>query len=132
MKDKKESDWKKELARDFIALGGIPFLILVLARIWIIDNLPYLSQFVFSALIFILLVWVFKANIYSGLGLIMLFFTALHYADQKYTILGSLVYLGLIVSLFYLKYNKKKIITGVLAGAISIGLGYWIIKLIFL
>ena len=126
MKDKKESDWKKELARDFIALGGIPFFILVLARIWILNNPTYLSQFLFSSVIFILLIFIFRVNIYSGLGLIMLIFTAIHYGDIKYTILGSLVYLGLIVSLFYLRYNWRKIFLGILAGAISIMTGNWI------
>ena len=119
----------KELARDFLALGSIPFFILVLARIWILNDQSYFLQFVISGVLFLILTYAFKNSLYSGLGFIMLFFTAIHYNDLKFSVLGSLVYVGLIYSLVYLKYQK--IILGFLFGALSTGIGYYAVKLIF-
>ena len=121
----------KSVARDFIALGGIPFFILVLVRIWLLDTPAYLSQFLIAGGLFLAITLFIKNNIYSGLSLIALFFTALVYLDLRYTIFGSIIYLGLIGSLFYLNYDKKKIIFGVLFGAISTGLGYLAVKSFF-
>ena len=119
----------KELARDFLALGSIPFFILVLARIWILNDQSYFFQFVISGVLFLILTYAFKNNLYSGLGFIMLFFTVIYYNDLRFSVLGSLVYVGLIYSLVYLKYEK--IILGFLFGALSTGIGYYAVKLIF-
>ena len=122
-------DFYKELARDFLALGSIPFFILVLARIWILNDQSYFFQFVISGVLFLILTYAFKNNLYSGLGFIMLFFTVIYYNDLRFSVLGSLVYVGLIYSLIYLKYEK--IILGFLFGALSTGIGYYAVKLIF-
>ena len=116
--------WKNELARDLIALGSIPFFLLVLVRIYLLDNPVYLNQFIFSGIVFLVLFFIFRLNLYSGLGLIALFFTSMHYADAAFTIFGSVVYFFIIASLFYLKYDWKKILLGILAGVIGIGVGY--------
>ena len=119
----------KELARDFLALGSIPFFILVLARIWILNDQSYFFQFVISGVLFLILTYALKNNLYSGLGFIMLFFTVIYYNNLRFSVLGSLVYVGLIYSLIYLKYEK--IILGFLFGALSTGIGYYAVKLIF-
>ena len=124
-------DWKKELARDFIALGSIPVLILVIARIWILDNPAYLFQVIIGGVLFLLLAFLFKSNIYSGLALVMAFFLSLHYNDLKFTIFASSAYILLLASLIYLKYDKKKIFAGIVLGAICTAIGYWIVKIVF-
>ncbi len=121
----------KSVARDFIALGGIPFFAIVVVRIWLLDTPAYLNQFLIAGGLFLAITFFLKNNIYSGLSLIALFFTALVYTDLRYTIFGSIVYLGLIGSLFYLGYDKKKILLGILFGAISTGLGYLAVKFFF-
>ena len=118
------ANWKNELARDLIALGSIPFFLLVLVRIHLLDNPVYSNQFIFSGITFLALFFIFRLNLYSGLGLIALFFTSMYYADVAFTIFGSIIYLFIIVSLFYLKYDMKKVFLGILAGAIGIGVGY--------
>lgn len=122
----------KSVARDFIALGSIPFFILVIVRVWLLDTPSYLSQLVIAGTLFLTLTFFLKNNLYSGLALIILFFTALVYGDLRYTIFGSLVYLGLIGSLFYLGYEKKKIILGIILGAITTLIGYFLVKFIFI
>jgi len=122
-----ETKWLKELARDFLALGSIPFFILVLVRIWILKQPVYFSQFIFAGIIFFLLMIFLKSNLYSGLGLVMLIFTSLHYADIKFTILAILVYIGLLVSLIYLGKDKKEIIKGILFGIVSVVISYYVV-----
>ena len=117
-------NWKNEVARDLIALGSIPFFLLVLVRIYLLNNPIYFNQFVFSGIVFIVLFFIFNLNLYSGLGLIALFFTSMHYANAAFTIFGSIVYFFIIVSLFYLKYDLKKVFWGILAGIVGIGVGY--------
>ena len=116
--------WKNELARDLIALGSIPFFLLVLVRIHLLNNPVYLNQFIFSGIVFLGLFFIFRLNLYSGLGLIVLFFTSMYYNDIAFTIFGSIIYLFIIASLFYLKYDMKKVFLGILAGVIGIAIGY--------
>jgi hypothetical protein len=121
----------QNLARDFIALGGIPFFAIVVVRIWLLDTPAYLTQFLIAGGLFLAITLILKNSIYSGLSLIALFFTALVYADLRYTIFGSIIYLLLLGSLFYLNYGKKKIIFGVILGAITTAIGYYAVELIF-
>ena len=130
-----EKSWKKELARDCIALGGIFFYALVVARVAMLQNWNYVFQFVFAAAVFVLFALIFKKNfkpdMYSGLGLILLVFVSLFYKDRQFTVFATLVYLLLLTSLFYLKTEKAKIFMGILAGAISTTIGYFIANLVF-
>lgn len=120
MRKEANSNWKKELARDFIALGGIPFFVLVLVRVFILSQPAYFYQFLIAGGLFLVTFLFLKQNTYSGLALIALFFTANHYQDMDYNIFGSLVYLGLLFSLNYLGNDKKKIAFGVVIGVIAI------------
>lgn len=121
----------REFARDFIALGSPIFFLLVLVRIWILPNPEFLTQFIIAGGLFLASFFIFKQNIYSGLALITLIFTILHYNDIRFTIFASLAYLVLIVSLFYLKEDNKEIFKGILLGIISTVVSYYFIKLVF-
>ncbi len=121
----------KEIARDIIALGSPVFFILVIARIYLLSNFQYLSQFLISGFLFLVLFFIFKANIYSGLGLIVLIFTSIYYNDLKFGIFGALLYLGLILSLVYLNKGKKEIFNGILLGAVSALISYFAVKVFF-
>jgi hypothetical protein len=123
--------WKKEVARDFIALGSIPFFILILVRVYLLDKPGYFSQFIVAGILFLILGYVLKATIYSGLGLVALVFTMLYYNNLKYNIFAIAAYLLLLGSLFYLKKPKKKILLGVLFGVIASGISYYLVPLVF-
>lgn len=122
--------WLNELARDLIALGGIPFLILTIVRVSVIK--PYYPmQFIISSVVFFILKAVFGGTLRAGIGLILVVFTSLFYNSLLFATFASLVYIGLVISLFYLKEDKMKILKGVLLGGISTGAGYFIVRLIF-
>lgn len=122
--------WLNELARDLIALGGIPFLILTIVRVSVIK--PYYPmQFIISSVIFFILKAVSGGTLRAGIGLILVIFTSLFYSSLLFATFALLIYIGLIISLFYLKRDKKEILKGMLFGGISTGIGYLIVRLIF-
>ena len=122
---KKSGDsWIKTAARDLIAIGGVPFFILVLARVYMLNNPEYFSQFLISGGVFLLAFLLFKQNIYSGLGLIILVFTSMYYNDVIFTVFGVIAYILLLVGLFYLKEDWKKIVSGILIGVVGIGASF--------
>ena len=120
-----------ETARDLIALGGIPFFILVIARVWLISKEYYQFQFIFGGIIFLILMFLFKSNIHSGLGLIVLIFTTIYYNNLNFGIFASLAYCLLIFSLIYLKKDKKEILKGILFGGISSSISYYLVGILF-
>lgn len=121
----------KETARDIIALGSPVFFILVIARIFLLSNFAYLSEFIISGILFIPLMYFLKANIYSGLGLIVLIFTGIYYDNLNFAIFAAFIYILLVVSLICLKEDKTKVIKGIILGLVSAGVGYYLVKLIF-
>ncbi len=120
----KDEGWLKVLARDLIALGGLPFFVLVLVRVWMLDNTAYFLQFAIAGVLFGLLFLFVRQDVYAGLGLIVLVFTSIYYVDSLYTIFGIVAYCLLLVSLFYLGRDWKKVILGVLIGAAGVGASF--------
>ena len=125
-----KTNWKSELARDIIALAGIPFLILTIVRVSVLP-LYYPMQFIISSVIFFILRAIFKSDLRAGIGLILVVFMSIFYNHGLFTLFALITYIGIIVSLFYFKIAKKEIFKGILLGAISAGLGYLIVRLIF-
>jgi hypothetical protein len=116
----------KETARDIIAFGSIPFLILVLARVWILNDNAYLLQFIIASLLFLICAFFLKADIYTGISLIVAVLLSIHYNDSKFTFFAGIMYLILLASLVYLKKEKLKILYGILLGLISIILSHYL------
>ncbi|MFH0827059.1 MAG: hypothetical protein V1923_04135 [Candidatus Omnitrophota bacterium] len=125
-----EKRWLKEVARDLIALGGIPFLVLTIARVSVPFSY-YPMQFIVSSTLFFILKIIFKADLRAGIGLILSIFISLYYRNALFTVFASLVYAGMVISSFYLKKEPKQILKGILLGAISTGIGYAIVRLIY-
>ena len=125
-----EMKWRKELARDCIALGGIPFLVLTIVRVSVVQAY-YPMQFIISSTVFFILRAIFKGALRAGIGLILVIFTSIFYNHFLFTIFASLIYIGIVVSLFYLKKEKKEILKGILLGALSATAGYLIVRVIF-
>jgi hypothetical protein len=127
----KKINWLKETARDIISLGSLPFFVLVLVRLFINPDIHYISQVVLAGIVFFLFMLLFKPNMYSGLGFILLVFVSLYYNDLKFGIFSGLLYLCLIASLIYLKTEKGAIVKGVLFGALSTAISYFLVKWFF-
>ena len=122
---------KKEVARDIISLGGPVFFALALVRISITADYPYLAKLALAGILFLILMLWLKANIHSGLGIIILIFTGIYYDYVYFTIFAVAIYFLAIYSLFYLKRNKQEIIKGVLFGLISTAMSYYAVNLFF-
>jgi hypothetical protein len=125
-----EKVWLKELARDLIAFGSIPFLILTIVRVSVLP-VYYPMQFIISSVLFFILKAIFKADLRAGIGFILLIFVSLFYRNALFAVFAALVYAGIIISLFYLKRDRRQILKGILLGGISTGIGYVIVRLIF-
>jgi hypothetical protein len=128
MQKRENENWIKEIARDLLALGSLPFFILVLARVSLLNNPVYLTKFLIAGIIFLIFAFIFKADLYSGLGFVMLFFTNLYYLDLKYLFFSSIVYILLIASLFYFK-EKNKILKGLVLGIAVSLISYYVVSL---
>lgn len=125
-----EKEWLKEQARDLIAIGSIPFLVLTVTRVSVITAY-YPIQFIISSILFFILKKIFKAELHAGIGFILLIFVSLFYHHLLFTIFALIVYAGIIISLFYLKRDRMLILKGILLGMVSAGISYIIVKLIF-
>lgn len=119
-----------ECARDLIALGSIPFFILVLVRVYLLNKPDYFSQFLVAGVLFLVLAFSFKFDRYSGMGLIVLVFTILYYNARNYTIFSSAIYILLLMSLVYLKKGKRKVFFGTAIGALCSVVSYYVINLL--
>jgi len=126
-----KKEWLKETARDFVALGSIPFFILVLVRVYLLDNSNYFTQFIIAGVLVILVSLLFKINLYSGLGFVILIFTSLYYDETRYSIFAAIAYIVLIFSLYYLGKDKKEVIKGVFFGGVCTGIAYYLTNLFF-
>ncbi len=124
-------DYIKDTARDLIALGGLPFFILILVRVYILNKPEYFAQFAVAGLIFIIIAPFLRTSIYAGLGLIAVVFTNLYYQDLSFGIFSGIAYVLLLGSLVFLEKPKREIVKGVILGALSTGVAYYLIKLIF-
>ncbi len=109
----------KELSRDLIALGGVPFVALVLARITILQDWVYFSKILIAVILFILVVVFAKFNLHSGLAIIVLIFLSIHYNHLPFSIFASVVCLLMLASLIYLKIDRWKVFWGVIFGAVA-------------
>ncbi|MBS3087519.1 hypothetical protein J4226_02895 [Candidatus Pacearchaeota archaeon] len=112
--------WLRETMRDIVALGGLPFFVLVLARVWMLDNVTYFSQFAIAGIFFGLVFFLLKQDWHAGMGLIALVFTSLYYEDVVFGVFGIAIYLALLASLIYLEKDWKKVGLGILVGGISV------------
>jgi hypothetical protein len=125
-----EKTWLKELARDLIALGGIPFLILTIVRV----SVPftyYPMEFIISSVLFFILKAIFKADLRAGIAFILTIFVSIFYHKALFTVFASLVYAGIIISLIFLKRDRRQILKGILLGGISTTIGYLIVRSIY-
>lgn len=122
--------WPKELARDFIAFGSIPFLVITIARVSVI-TVYYPMQFIIGSILFFILRAIFGGSLHAGLGLLLIVFISLFYKSWLFAIFAIFIYTGMIISLFYLKWGRAQILKGILLGAVSTAVTYFIVRIIF-
>ena len=122
---------RSEVARDLIALGGLPFYFLVTVR----TTVGSFHDFISRLLIAIVALYVLKrfakgGNLHIARGFILVSFTSLHYEHVPFAIFALIVWALMIYALTYLKVSTREIITGIVLGVASTALGYFLTLLI--
>lgn len=117
---------KKDIARDFMALGSFPFLVLVLVRIFVTTNFRELLHIVIAIiLLFIISFKIKNIEYHSAILIILAIFTSIFYAEYFYTIFAGLtVILAIYGMKKYLK--KEKVYSSAVIGLICSIISYLI------
>lgn len=122
---------RQEIARDLIALGGLPFYLLVVARSTVGSYYSFLCQVAIALPVLFLLSRVVRgSNPHIARALILVVFTSLFYRALPFTIFAALVWGCMIFSLMYLKVSTGEILKGIALGAASAAVSYALTLLI--
>jgi hypothetical protein len=119
----------KELARDIVSLGGIPFFLLVLVRMSILPSWVYFFKILIAGILFFTIYPFMKQEFHSGLAIIILIFLSFNYNDLIFTIFSSIAYISMLVSLVYLKEKKRKVLFGIVFGVAASLLSIFLVNL---
>jgi hypothetical protein len=117
----------KELARDFLALGSIPFFLIVVVRVFIAPIANYQYSLLVSLVVIFIVTLFFKNQDYLARGVVLLFFTSLYYNDNVYTNFVRIVWVLMVFSSYYLKRDNLLIVKGILLGVVATAIGYLVI-----
>ena len=118
--------WLKEIARDLLALGSIPFYFLVVIRAVNGKYNIFVYQMLIAAVIIFILYFIIKnSNMHIARALVALVFTSLFYKEMLYTVFATLIWLLLLVSAYHIKRNIGQVFRGIIIGVISSLSGYY-------
>lgn len=117
----------KEVAADTLALGSIPFFLIVMARSTVGDYWLFVIQLLIAGVaLYIISKFYKEVNWHLARGLILIVFTIIFYKDLSFSIFAGVLYLAMLVSAYLIKHPVKKISAGVLAGAVCSTIAYYI------
>ena len=121
----KKEKFLKELARDFLALGSIPFFLLVVVRIFIAPVANYHYQLLLAFGIILVVSFFLRNQQHIARGVVLLIFTSLYYADFLYTIFARIAWVVMVFSSYYLEKDKMLIVKGTVLGAVATVISYF-------
>lgn len=122
----------KETARDLIALGSPLFFIIVLARVALLSNYAYLSQFIIAGTLFYIAALIIKADFRAGLGVILLVFLTNYYGNEQFSWFARILFITFIGAIYYLNQNKKlEIVKSIIIGILATTISWYAVSLIF-
>tara|TARA_Y100000310_G_scaffold324633_1_gene386748 strand:+ start:413 stop:832 length:420 start_codon:yes stop_codon:yes gene_type:complete len=121
-----DRNWKQEIARDTVALGGLAFYILVIARALIAPYYNFVAQLLVALVLFFILSLFIKCDDHIARGLILAAFTILFYNVRIFTIFAVAIFALMVASSLYIERNSIKIIKGIILGTISVFVGYYL------
>ncbi|MAG07844.1 hypothetical protein CMO89_00045 [Candidatus Woesearchaeota archaeon] len=124
-------NWKKEVARDCIALGSIPFYFIVIIRAIIGKYNVFVYQLLIALAVLVILGFLIKrSDMHIARCFALWAFTSLFYQDNLYTAFAFLLWIAVLVSSYYLKVKKSMIVKGTVLGIASSGAGYYLAGLV--
>ena len=119
--------WLKEIARDSLALGSIPFYFLVVVRSMIGNYKLFVYQMLIAAVAIFILYFIIKnSNMHIARSLVIVVFTSMFYKDMIFTFFASLIWILILFSVYYLKKNLGNTLRGLLIGVLSSFAGYYL------
>ena len=122
-----KGDWKKELARDFLALGSWVFFAIVIARIFILPyKWTYINPLLIAGGLILVVDLVFRGRVdsYVSRSLVLVFYTSLFYENNPFTIFVIIAWVGLVFNSWYVGRDQNQIVYGILLGLIGVGLKF--------
>ncbi len=124
-------EWRKEVARDCIALGSIVFYFIVIIRAIVGQYAIFVYQLLIAlAVLIVLSLIVKKSDMYVARCFVLWVFTSLFYKHNLYTMFVFLVWVLVVVSSYYLKVKNKVVIKGIVLGVVSSGVAYYLAPMI--
>lgn len=121
-----KTSWLKEIARDLLALGSIPFYFLVIIRAIIGKYNIFVYQMLIAAIAIFALYFVIKnSNLHIARAFVAVVFTSLFYEEMLYTVFAILIWILLLISAYYIKRNIGYVFRGIIIGVISSLAGYY-------
>ena len=118
--------WLKESARDLVALGSIPFYLLVVARSIIGSYYAFVYQMIIAAIsIFILYFLIKNSSMHVARSLVVVVFTSMFYKEAVFTAFAALVWILLLFAAYYVKRKIGHVIRGIIIGVLSALIGYY-------
>lgn len=116
----------KETARDLMALGSIPFFLLVIVRILTVENYNQTFQMLFALfLVGLVSIQFKKMDFHAALIIIVAIFTSVFYASYLYAVFAALI---AIVALFMMNVylNRKMVCKSTLLAIICSIISYFV------
>ena len=121
----RNSNWKRELARDIRALGSTVLYAIVIVRILIDPQILYLYQLLIAAgTLFLLSLITKNTDLTVARALALGVLVSAFYADLPFAIFALLLFISLLFSSFSLGSTPRAMLKGFLSGAVSVGIGY--------
>jgi hypothetical protein len=128
MEKERGENWKKELARDFLAFGSWVFFVLVIARAAIKPYRPFVDQMIIAGFLLLIIGFVLKKfdiDYYISRGLVLVIFTSIFYEDNLFSFFAILVMIGLVFSSYFVRNSLKRVGLGLVVGGIVSWLSWW-------
>lgn len=117
---------KNEIARDFLALGSWVFYALVIGRALIEPFRPFVDQLIIAGFSIAVIGRMIEHDEYIARALVLAFFTGAFYQDVIYSGFAFMAVIGVVASAKYIKREWNEILKGIIIGAISIFIGYYV------
>ena len=126
-----EKNWKKEVARDTMALGSIPFYLIVIIRLIIGEYTAIFYQIIIALIVLFLISKFFENfNAHIARGFVLFVFTSLFYKDVFFTVFAFMLFIAMILSALYIKIKKNHVTNGCVIGVVAAGIAHYLSFLI--
>ena len=123
--------WLKEISRDLLALGSIPFYFLVVIRAIIGNYNIFVYQMLIAAILIFILNFIVKdSNLYLSRALVILVFTSLFYKEMIFTIFATSIWILGLLAAYYLRRKIRYILRAIIIGFVSSIAAYYLAPLL--